>query len=114
MPLDIVVRLDSIHRAYVDFNVALHHRGSDFNLYKNNYDGSNGDIFQASDTDFFRVLVTSLMSDDAGVTGIDVRNYSLLIHLSRAVSVEDLAARITAACKRANKVPNLRIMNFLD
>lgn len=90
----------------VHFAVVLHHRGTDFHLYKNQWDKGSF-TFQPGDSAILRVLVAALMDDESGVHHLEVKNYTLRIDRSIAVSEDDLRARITAALRRLGKPLNI-------
>lgn len=89
----------------VSFVQAVHNRGTDFKVYKNNYDRDGGLAYDPRDTDYLRLILQALMANDAGVVYVGVTNYTLTINVSPAADIDEVKARIIGACKRAQKVP---------
>jgi hypothetical protein len=77
-----------------DFNVLLHKRGSDWWVYKNQWDKADlGALFlldDESDTELIQLLVSSLMADDTGVYSIMVTPYTLKVFKSAAVDDQSI------------------------
>ena len=83
----------------VDFSAVLHMRGTDFTIFRNQYIAEGDQIFDDSDNDTFKAIIRALMSDEAGVEKIHVRNFSLILVKSSAVLDDDIIRLIADAIR---------------
>jgi hypothetical protein len=92
-----------------DFNILLHKRGSDWWVYKNQWDKafdvvtpnfrSGGFFDKRHDTELIKHLVLALMADDTGVHSVTIMPYTLKVFKSTAVDdkiVVDVINRVGA------------------
>lgn len=88
---------------WLDFPTYLSDRGSTFRVYAN-----SGYQPHPSDTTLFRLMMEVLMVDGAGVTSVEVENRLLMrVYHGKAVTSEDILARVMGAVRRAGKTPVL-------
>ena len=108
MPLQIVIVLEpSLNRNYatLHFSVCLHKAGTDRDVYKNKWDNPSHPFeFHNSDSPLLREVLSTLMSDDSGVTQVHINPYSLNIFRSLAVSLDEIMQLVTDASFRAGFV----------
>lgn len=96
--------LDSFTQLEVD--ALLHHRGSDFTVYRNAYALRGVDVMTEKDSSLLQMIVYSLMaSDSCGVESIRCENYSIMVHHSRAVSGTYIYETVLDACRDAGYLP---------
>lgn len=88
---------------FVDFDTLLHKRGTDWIVYKNNWDRSKyqfNDTFTEHDTNLVCELVRSIMDDFSGADEVQVKNYRVVLKHSRAVTTDRLIELVLAAIAR--------------
>jgi len=96
--------LDSFTQFEVD--TLLHHRGSDFTVYRNAYALQGADVMTEKDGSLLQMIVYSLMGNDScGVEFIACKNYSIKIHHSKAVSGTYIYKTVLDACRDAGYLP---------
>lgn len=106
MPLNVkfAVALES-NSMTAHFGRALHKRGTDWRVFKNEYDKTSGDVFESGDSLLLRFVIETLMQDDAGVLRLDITPYTIVIKHSGATPKQDLEARVLYAIRRMGITP---------
>jgi hypothetical protein len=100
-PLHISWRGGEIPIYDVTFDVVLHTRGTDFNLYRNEWDKRGEGCLTENDSPLLMQIAGELLGKDTGVSMVSVRNYDLTMYGAATYSESFVKHVVFQACRDA-------------